>query len=143
MNRHDSPEPKPAEKDRVIADSGWGIKPDDQPANAAHTPQDRRKYQYDPDEAEAVRNILQTMRHGFNTPNRILVEAGRTTIYDINGDAFVIEGLFFGDEKLIELLKTVGAGFDPLQLAKLGKDYDGVREYTLTRAWAWGAERTG
>ena len=134
---------KPPDRDKLIADTGWGIKPDDQPANAGQTSDDQRRYHYDPKEPDAVRRILLQMRRGFNTPNRVLVERGRTTIFDLNGDGFVIHGLSFGDEKLIELLRTVGAGFDPRQLRALGPDYDGVREYTLTRAWAWGAERTG
>ena len=136
---------KPAkpDRDKVISDSGWGVKPDDQPANAGQTPDDQRQYAYRPDEPEVIRNILRQMRKGFNTPNRVLVEAGRTTIFDLNGDAFVINGLTFGDERLIELLKSVGAAFDPRQLRELKSDFDGIREYGLTRAWAWGAERTG
>ena len=131
------------DRDKVIPDTGWGVKPDDQPANAAQTPDDQRQYPYRPEEPDAVRNILRQMRKGFNAPNRVLVEAGRTTIFDLNGDAFVVNGLTFGDERLIELLKSVGAGFDPQQLRKLKPGFDGVREYVLTRAWAWGAERTG
>ncbi len=131
------------DRDKVISDTGWGVKPDDQPANAGQTPDDLRHYEYRPDEPDVIRTILRQMRKGFNTPNRVLVEAGRTTIYDLNGDAFVINGLTFGDERLIELLKSLGAGFDPQQLCELKPDFDGVREYGLTRAWAWGAERTG
>ena len=134
---------KPPDRDKLIADTGWGIKPDDQPANASQTSDDKRQYHYDPKEPETVRRILLQMRKGFNTPNRVLNERGRTTIYDLNNDGLVIHGLSFGDEMLIELLRALGAGFDPQQLRILGPDHDGVREYTLTRTWAWGAERTG
>ena len=44
-----------SKKDRVIADSGWGIKPDDQPANAADAGQHAcRVYPYNPSEPDAV-----------------------------------------------------------------------------------------
>ena len=140
MSQKKQPEP---DRDKVISDTGWGVKPDDQPANAGQTPDDLRKYPYRPDEPDVVRKILRQMRRGFNTPNRVLVEGGRTTVFDLNGDAFVIDGLTFGDERLIDLLKLLGAGFDPPKLRELKPDFDGVREYGLTRAWAWGAERTG
>ena len=138
QRKHSNPD-----RDKVIADSGWGVKPDDQPANAGQTPADQRQYLYQPDENDAIKNILQQMRKGFNTPNRVLVEAGRTTIFDLNGDGFVVSGLSFGDDRLIELLKSLGAGFDPKQLQGLAPDFDGIRDYRITRAWAWGAERTG
>ncbi len=136
-------EHRPKNKDKVISDSGWGIKPDDQPANAGATGAEGRQYHYDPQEEDAVRKILRQMRLGFNTPDRILVEPGKTTIYDLNGDGFEVHGLSFSSKHLVELLQNVGAGFDPQQLRGLPKDYDGVREYTATRSWAWGAERTG
>lgn len=138
-NKHD---PRKSH-DRVIADSGWGVKPDDQPANAEDTAEDDRGYRYRPDDPDAVRTILRHMRKGFNRPNRVLVEQGRTTIFDLNGDGYRIEGLTFGDENLVTLLQAVGAAFRPRQFRELPADFDGIREYALTRAWAWGAERTG
>ena len=139
----DAEKPHEQERDRVIADSGWGVKPDDQPANAEETAERDRGYRYAPNEPDTVRKILRHMRKGFNTPNRVLVERGRTTIFDLNGDAYVIEGLSFGDECLVELLMAVGAAFSPRQFRDLPADFDGIREYALTRVWAWGAERTG
>ena len=44
-------------RDKKIADSNWGIKPDDQPANAASAPPDAAKvYRYDAAEPDVVRN---------------------------------------------------------------------------------------
>ena len=63
------------------------------------------------------------------------------SIVDINKDRFVVEGLGFGDENLIELLRALGAAFDPQKLRQLGPDFTGLREYSLSRTWAWGAER--
>lgn len=129
-------------KDKKIADSGWGIKPDDQPANNDEAPTETpTEYHYEPGDENAVREITRAQRRAFNTANRALVQPGKTTIFDINGDAFVVHGLSFGNETLIELLKVIGAGFDPHQLRALGPEYDGTREYDLTRVWAWGAER--
>ena len=71
------------------------------------------------------------------------IEPGRTIIYDINKDGFVIEGLSYGDANLIELLQGLGAALDPQKLQSLGRDELTPREYPLSRAWAWGAERSG
>ena len=131
-------------RDRVIADSGWGIKPDDQPANTAEAGAEAlRVYRYDPNEPDVVRRILVAQRRGFNTANRVRIERGRTSIIDINKDAFVIEGLSFGDENLIVLLQALGAAFSPPQLRQVGPEEATPREYSLGRVWAWGAERTG
>ena len=63
------------DRDRVIADTGWGIKPDDQPSNTAEAgPQASRAYRYDPAEPDVVRRILLAQRRGFNTANRVRVE---------------------------------------------------------------------
>jgi hypothetical protein len=127
----------------VIADSGWGIKPDDQPANASEAAHRAVPvYRYDPGEPDVVRRILLAQRRGFNTANRVRVERGRTAIIDINRDEFVVDGLGYGDENLIPLLQNLGAAFDPKELRRLGKDESAVREFALSRAWAWGAERS-
>ena len=76
-------------------------------------------------------------------PRRQLLEPGKTTIYDVNHDPFVVHGLSYGDENLIEILKTLSASFDPRQLRKVSSDDKATREYPVSRAWAWGAERSG
>ena len=134
--------PNPFQKDRVIADTGWGIKPDDQPSNAAEAgPSATSTFRYDPAEPDAVRKILLAQRRGFNTANKIHIDSTRTTILDINGDPFIIEGLTFGDPNLIPLLERLGAAFDPADLRRLVPTDYTSREYALTRAWAWGSER--
>jgi hypothetical protein len=132
------------DRDRKIVDSGWGIKPDDQPSNTREAgPDATRIYRYDPTEPQVVRKVLQTQRRSFNTANRVRIEPGRTVIIDINKDEFIVEGLTYGDANLIELLKNLGAAFSPPEMAKLGRDEKLTREYPLSRVWAWGAERTG
>ena len=136
--------PDHPDKDRVIADSGWGIKPDDQPANTAEAGDDAcRAYRYDASQPDVVRQILLAQRRGFNTANRVRVERGRTMIIDINKDEFAVEGLGFGDENLIALLERLGAAFNPQELRRMTADEAGPREFPLSRAWAWGAERSG
>jgi hypothetical protein len=131
------------EKDRKIVDSGWGIKPDDQPANAADAGAAAIKtYRYRPDEPDAIRKILQAQRRGFNTANRVRVEAERTIIIDINKDEFTVEGLGYGDARLLEMLGALGAACDPQELSRLDKSAK-PREFSLSKVWAWGAERTG
>ena len=132
------------ERDRVIADTGWGIKPDDQPANAAEAAgRASQTYRYDPNEPDLVRRILLAQRRGFNTANRVRVERGRMAIIDINRDEFVVEGLGYGDANLVKLLGALGAAFDPEQLVQISPDDPVPREVALSRAWAWGAERAG
>lgn len=132
------------DRDRKIADSGWGIKPDDQPANAAQPgAAGVHSYRYDPSDPQIVRNILRAQRKSFNVANSVRIEPGRTIILDINKDEFVVEGLSYGEPNLIELLTNLGAAFSPPDLAKLTRDEKTIREYPLSRVWAWGAERTG
>ena len=130
------------ERDRPIADSGWGIKPDDQPSNASEAAHRASPvYRYDPHEPNVVRRILLAQRRGFNIANGVRVERGRTTIIDINRDEFVVEGLGYGDVNLIPLLRDLGAAFDPQDLSRVSRDDPTAREFPLSRAWAWGAER--
>ena len=130
-------------RDRVIVDSGWGIKPDDQPANTAEAGEGaRRSYTYDPAEPDIVRRILLAQRRAFNMANRVRVERDRTLILDINADPFVVENLSFGDENLIAMLDALGAAFNPQEVRQL-KPEAAPREFALGRAWAWGAERSG
>src|ERR1044072_9525634 len=123
------PEPeRTSERDRKIADSNWGIKPDDQPANAAEAV--RRVspvYRCDPQEPAMIRRILLAQRRGFNTANRVRIERGRTVILDINKDEFVVEGLSYGDENLIILLQNLGAAFDPQAVRKLTREESQVQ----------------
>jgi hypothetical protein len=133
-----------SDRDRKIADSGWGIKPDDQPANVEQVGAHAIKtWKYDPAEPEVLRKILQAQRRSFNTANNVRIEPGRTIILDINKDEFVIEGLSYGDPNLIEILKKLGAAFSPPELSRLTPEEKNIREYPLSRVWAWGAERTG
>src|SRR5205809_4777029 len=111
------------DRDRKIADSNWGIKPDDQPANTREVgDQAMRSYRYDPAEPNVIRKILRAQRRGFNTANGVRIEPGRTIIIDINRDEFVVEGLSYGDPNLNELLMHLGAAFNPQELAKLKSD---------------------
>jgi hypothetical protein len=127
-----------------MADSGWGIKPDDQPANAAEAGDGAvRSYRYDLREPDIVRRILLVQRRAFNVANRVRIEAGRTIILDINGDEFTVEGLSYGDENLVELLQRLGAAFSAGELRQLGPGETATREFALGRVWAWGAERSG
>lgn len=129
-------------QDRRIADTGWGVKPDDQPANASDAQNPvPRTWNYDRSQPDVIRRILLAQRRGFNTAGRVRVEPGRTLIIDINKDVFAIEGLGFGDENLVVLLRSLGAAFNPQELRALGPDEPTPREYLLSRAWAWGAER--
>lgn len=132
------------ERDRRIADSGWGIKPDDQPANTRDAGAEAcRVYRYDPSVPQVIRNILRAQRKSFNTANRARVESGRTVIIDINKDEFTVEGLGYGDPNLVELLTHLGAAFNPQELSRVRRDDPTVRTFDLSRVWAWGAERTG
>jgi len=130
-------------RDKVIADTGWGVKPDDQPSNRNEARGAADFVVYNPDEPNVIRNLLRMQRRGFNTANKVRVEPGKTTIIDINGDPFVISGLSFGDPKLVDLLMDIGAAFSPQQMLDTPADFKGIREFSLGRVWAWGAERSG
>jgi len=136
--------PDQHDRDRVIADSGWGVKPDDQPANVDEAKVcSGRELTYDASDEQVVRRILRAQRQTCNAANRIVVEPGRVVIYDLNNDSFTVNGLGYGDANLLELLSALGASFDPRQLRQVKADDPHTREYPCSRAWAWGAERTG
>src|SRR5690349_9051983 len=130
-------------RDKVIADTGWGIKPDDQPSNRQEAVEARDCVRFNPAEPNVVRTVLRMQRRSFNTANKVRVEPGRTTIIDINGDPFVIEGLSFGEPLLIDPLMDIGAAFNPQQMRETPADFQGRREFSLGKVWAWGAERSG
>ena len=81
----------------------------------------------------------------FTTPLNINTEGKQISLLHMAGalEDCVIEGLSFGDENLIAVLEALGAGFNPTELRSVKADQDVAREYTMTRAWAWGAERSG
>lgn len=144
MTDADKPDSKspPPDNNKIYADSGWGIKPDDQPSNASDAGEHARSsMEYQRDDPNILDTIIRAQRRGFNTASKIVVEPGCTTIIDINGDGFQVQGLSYGDDNLIELLKVLGAGFDPRQLRLVEADDKDTREYSLSRAWTWGAER--
>ena len=63
-----------SDRDRKIVDTGWGIKPDDQPSNTAEAGDAvQRSYRYDPTEPDVIRRILLAQRRGFNTANRVRI----------------------------------------------------------------------
>jgi hypothetical protein len=136
-------------RDRVIADTGWGIKPDDQPSNvdearaAPAGANNGRVLHYDAAVPNPIRQILIAQRRACNTANRVRLEPTRLTILDINGDPFIVEGLRYGDPNLIPLLQNLGAAFDPEVIRRLTPGDPTTFEYPLSRAWAWGAERSG
>ena len=133
-----------SDRDKRIADSNWGVKPDDQPANAAQAGRDGLTiFDYAADDPDAVRHIARAQRQACTTVKTIRIEPSHTDIIDIHGDVLRVSGLSYGDERLIELLKVLGAAFDPIQLRQVPAGDQRSREYECTRAWAWGAERTG
>ena len=138
---HDKHPPK--SKDKVIADTGWGVKPDDQPANRSEAAAPSDVVTYDPKHPEIIKHLLRLQRRSFNTANRVRVEPGKVTIIDVNGDPFTIMGLSYGNPHTLELLMELGATCDPLQFKELPADCQDSREYALNRAWAWGHERSG
>ena len=130
-------------KDRKLAETGWGIKPDSQPANRDEVDDPPNRFQYRPDGPGGIDEIVRVQQRNFNKARRIIVEPGRTRIIDINKHEFIVEGVSFGQEALIELLERFGAAFSPPRLRTLGPDFTGSREFECTSRHAWGADRSG
>ena len=130
-------------KDRKLAETGWGIKPDSQPANRDEVADPQDRFHYRSEDPGGVDEIVRVQQRNFNKARRIVVEPGRTRIIDINKHEFVVEGLSFGQEALIELLERFGAAFNAPLLRTLDADYTGTREFECTARRAWGADRSG
>src|SRR5437764_2140168 len=90
----------PNRRDKVIADTGWGIKPDDQPANKNESSAPTDIFQYDVNQPNVVAILLRAQRRGFNIANKIRVQPGKMIIMDLNGDPFAVIGLSWGDPNL-------------------------------------------
>lgn len=127
-------------RDKVLADTGWGLTPADQ-ATQKHDANGDPTIVYNPAAPDAVGDVMRGQRRVILHANRVRVEPGRTVIIDINGDVCVVEGLSYGDPNLVVVLNNLGAAFDPRFVGSIPADDTKTREYELSRAWAWGDDR--
>ena len=91
------------------------------------------------DPTEALKLIRQN-REAFRIFRRVVLEPGRTTVLDINGDALTIEGVGWETEGIARLLNGMGASFDPARLSEPPLSGDS-KEYEIVRGDPWGQDR--
>ena len=91
------------------------------------------------DPAEALKQI-RVNREIFRALRRVVLERQRTTVYDINGDAYVVQGVGWETEGIGKFLHGVGASFDPakVNLAPLTGE---EKEYRVVKSDPWGQDR--
>lgn len=88
--------------------------------------------------------IAQFIRHrqdALSLLRRVVVEADRTRVLDVNRNELVFPGISFGHPWLATILREAGASFDPATLGTPGNTPGGVREFRVSAKYPWAHDR--
>jgi hypothetical protein len=72
---------------------------------------------------------------------KLIVNAEKTVVWDINKDGMEFPGLTYGCTSLDELLRELGVVFNPQTLHNPKATPSGVKEFDLSAKWTWGHDR--
>ena len=72
---------------------------------------------------------------------RVIVEANRTRVLDVNRNELVFPGVSYGHPLLETILREAGASFDPATLGTPARTPDGVREFRISAKYPWAHDR--
>jgi hypothetical protein len=72
---------------------------------------------------------------------KLIVNAEKTVVWDINKDGMEFPGLTYGCASLDELLRELGVVFNPQTLHNPKATPSGVKEFDLSARWTWGHDR--
>ena len=72
---------------------------------------------------------------------KVVVNAERTVVLDVNKDGMVFPGLTYGCQSLDELLRELGIVFNPQTLHNPKATPSGVKEFDISAKWTWGHDR--
>jgi hypothetical protein len=72
---------------------------------------------------------------------RVIVEADRTRVLDVNRSELVFPGITYGHPLLETILREAGASFDPATLGKPAATPDGTREFRVSAKYPWAHDR--
>src|SRR2546423_31109 len=72
---------------------------------------------------------------------RVVVNAEKTVILDVNKDGMEFPGLTFGSTSLEELLRELGVVFNKQTLHNPKATPSGTKEFDISAKWTWGHDR--
>ena len=91
----------------------------------------------DPD---AALKHIRVNRESFRALRRIVLGPERATVFDINNDAFQIDGIGWKTEGVRRFLQGLGASFDPTQVDVPPISGDS-KEFKVVKSDPWGHDR--
>ncbi|MDA0711568.1 MAG: hypothetical protein O3B73_15315 [bacterium] len=80
-------------------------------------------------------------RQALRSLRRVLVEEDNTSVVDINGACIKLFGLGRLDRELVELLKMVGASYDPATVHRMPGGNQVTKIFDVIKSDPWGHDR--
>ena len=72
---------------------------------------------------------------------KLIINAEKTVILDVNKDGMEFPGLTYGSETLEELLRELGIVFNKQTLHNPKATPSGIKEFDISAKWTWGHDR--
>jgi hypothetical protein len=72
---------------------------------------------------------------------KLIINAEKTVILDVNKDGMEFPGLTYGSESLEELLRELGIVFNKQTLHNPKATPSGIKEFDISAKWTWGHDR--
>jgi hypothetical protein len=72
---------------------------------------------------------------------KLVVNAEKTVIWDVNKDGMEFPGLTYGSANLEELLRELGIVFNKQTLHNPKATPSGIKEFDISAKWTWGHDR--
>jgi transposase len=72
---------------------------------------------------------------------KLMVNAEKTVIWDVNKDGMEFPGLSYGSASLEELLRELGIVFNKQTLHNPKATPSGIKEFDISAKWTWGHDR--
>jgi hypothetical protein len=72
---------------------------------------------------------------------KLVVNAEKTVIWDVNKDGMEFPGLTYGSASLEELLRELGIVFNKQTLHNPKATPSGIKEFDISAKWTWGHDR--
>jgi hypothetical protein len=93
---------------------------------------------------EDAREVIQFFRREVDklkALRKIIVNAQKTVVVDVNKDGIEFPGLTYGCSSLDDLLRELGVIFNPQTLHNPKATPSGTKEFDISARWTWGHDR--
>jgi hypothetical protein len=93
---------------------------------------------------ENASELIQFFRHEvgkMKALRKLIINAQKTVILDVNKDGMEFPGLTYGSESLEELLRELGIVFNKQTLHNPKATPSGIKEFDISAKWTWGHDR--